>query len=179
MLALFSACLILGQPKNPPEPVAMVLTIKGTVTLRRGSADPVRVRAITLLHAADKISVAVDGEIVYVLLADGQRERLTAKAQVILGPKGAAPAEAVQRLMRPALPPANLESLRELARSSKGAIGVPRGEAPPRPQVVTPLFGATILIDRPTLTWPDAKAEAYLVQLFRGGQGNELWNAVI
>jgi tetratricopeptide (TPR) repeat protein len=170
------------KPDDPvAEPVAMVLTIKGTVALQRGKAASPRVGAMTLLRDGDKITVK-DGEVMYVLLADGQRERLAAKAQATLGPKGAAPAEAAQRLKGPKLSAANLENLLDLAKSSRGALGVLRGEPPAKPLVVTPLYGATVLSNRPTLTWPDTKAEAYLVQLFSGSEGKEqrqLWRAQV
>lgn len=91
-------------------------------------------------------------------------------------------AEAVQRLEGPKLAEANLESLRGLARSSRGAVGVLRGDPPPKPQIVAPLYGATILTDRPALTWPEVKADAYLVQLFSGAEGKDqrlLWKDTV
>jgi hypothetical protein len=177
-LVLASLCGFVGG--DAAGPVAMVLSAKGTITLQRGQAAPVPAAPMTLLHVGDQLSAAADGEATLIFLGDGQRERLMAKAQAQVGVKGCTPAAAVERVAGPKLAPANLESLRELAKSSRGAVGVLRGEAPLRPQVVTPLYGATVPTDRPALTWPDVKAEAYLVELFSGRDGPELerlWKA--
>jgi hypothetical protein len=185
MLAMFLAA-VLAVPGDPPEPVAMVLTTKGTATVEHGKAAPAKVRAMTLLYAGDKVSVAADGEVLYVLLADGQRELLGAKSQASLGPKGATPPG--QQIKGPKLPPANLESLRDLARSAKGAGSCVRGDrgdpTPENARLVLPLYGAAVLSDRPKLSWPkgDAKTDAYLVEFFSGGEGKDrrlLWKATV
>jgi hypothetical protein len=163
-------------------PVAMVLTTKGMATLERDAEKPRRLGAMTLLRPGDRVQVAGGGEVTLVFLEDGHRERLKPKIQATVQAEGCQPAEARQRLEGPKLAPANLESLRDLANSSRGAVGVLRGDPPPKPQVVTPLYGATIQTDRPALTWPDAKAEAYLVQLFSGADGKDkrlLWKATV
>jgi tetratricopeptide (TPR) repeat protein len=52
---------------------------------------------------------------------------------------------------------------------------------PPRPQVVTPMYGARVLTDHPTLAWPPrAGAAGYRVELLSGAEGREervLWRA--
>lgn len=175
MLSLLLAAS-LCYPAQDAEPVAMVLEVKGKATFERDKDAPRRAGAMTLLRPGDRLA----GDVVIVFLNDGHRERLKAKATVET--KGCTPADAVERVDGPKLPPANLETLRELARSSRGAVGVVRGETPPDPKIVTPLYGATIETDRPTLTWPDAKADAYLVQFYSGSQGKDqrlLWRATV
>jgi hypothetical protein len=178
---MFSSFLAaaLFLPAQTVEPAAMVLTTKGMVTLERGKDAPRRLGAMALLRPGDRVQVPSDGEATLVFLQDGQRGRLGPKSRAIVEAKGCQPP--AQRLDGPKLPPANLESLR-WAKSSRGAVGVVRGDPPAKPQLVTPLYGATIQTDRPTLTWPDVKAEAYLVQLFSGADGKDkrlLWKATL
>jgi hypothetical protein len=179
MRASFVAA-ILFLPGQTMEPVAMVLTAKGTATFERAKEKPRRLGAMALLRPGDRLNIAPSDEVTLVFLQDGHRERLKARATVEA--KGCQPAEAVQRGEGPKLPPANLESLRGLANSSRGAVGVLRGDPPPKPQLVAPLYGATVQTDRPALTWPDVKAEAYLVQLFSGADGKDkrlLWKTIV
>jgi hypothetical protein len=174
-LYVLTLALLLAATDSP-EPVGMVLTAQGAVTLERDGAKPRRLGAMDLLRAGDRLRAASDGEATVIFLADGGRERLRAKAQATVGPKGCDPADAVERLAGPPLPPAQLESLRELARSSRGAVGVLRGEPPATPQVVTPMYGATVLTDRPALTWlPKEGADSYQVQLLSGDGQRLLW----
>ncbi len=149
-LVFVSVIVLPNGHSSVPGPVAMVLTTKGNVTLQRGKHPPRRFGAMTLLQPDDHLGTPADGEATFIFLADGQRERLKPKAQVTVGPKGCTPPDAIERLKTAKLPPANLESLRDLANSSRGAVGVLRGDPPPKPQVVTPLFGATIQTDRPS-----------------------------
>jgi tetratricopeptide (TPR) repeat protein len=92
------------------------------------------------------------------------------------------PAEAALRLEDRKLSPDYLEGLRDHIKSSRGAIGVIReGDTNTKPPVVTPMYGTTITNARPAFSWPDTKAEAYLVQLLSGAQGKDervLWKAV-
>ena len=167
-------------PGQTVEHAAMVLATKGAVALVRDKYAPRRLGAMTLLRPGDRVRIPDNGEVTIVFLHDGHRERL--KADVTVEAKSCQPAAAVERLKGADLPPANLESLRGLANSSRGAVGVLRGSPPARPQVVTPLFGATIPTDRPSLTWPDAKADAYLVQLYNGAEGKDqrlLWKTIV
>jgi tetratricopeptide (TPR) repeat protein len=66
-------------------------------------------------------------------------------------------------------------SLRELARSGRPGVGIARGVEERDIPVVQPMYGTTILSDRPSLTWPAvAKAEEYQVELLSAG-GKRLW----
>jgi hypothetical protein len=176
---LLAATLVRAQTA---EPAAMVLTTKGMVTLERGKEAAQRVGAMTLLWPGDRVQVPDGGEVTMLFLQDGHRERLKPKGTATVADKGCGPAEVVEPLPGPKLTTANLESLRSLAASSRGAVGVLRGDPPSKPQMVTPLYGTTILSERPTLTWPEAKADAYLVQLLNGAEGKDqkvLWHVEI
>jgi hypothetical protein len=167
MIHLLTALCVLGA--DPAPPVAMVLTMQGSVTLERDTAKPRRLGAMDLLRPDDRLSAGPDAEAVLIFLADGKRERLKPKARATVGEKGCTPADAIERQEGKKLPPAQLESLRELARSSRGAVGVLRGQPPPVPLLITPIYGATVLADRPAFTWPPAKdADLYKVQLLSG-----------
>jgi hypothetical protein len=174
MYVLTTALFVLGA--DPAPPVAMVLTTQGNVTLERDSAKPHRLGAMDLLRPDDRLSAAADAEALLIFLADGQRERLKPKARATVGEKGCKPADAIERQEGAKLPPPQLESLRELARSSRGAVGVLRGEAPPVPLLITPIYGATVLNERPALTWPATKdADIYKVQLLSGDGKRLIW----
>lgn len=177
---LLSAILLLATSADAPAPpVAMVLIAKGGVTLERGKDKPRPLRAMDLLFSGDRLRVD-NGEAQMVFLHDGRRERLKPKSQAMIGDKGCTPADAVERLEDAKLSSSNLESLRDLARG-RGAVGVLRGDSPATPQVVMPMYGATVLLDRPTLTWTAVpKAEGYHVQLLSGREGRDeriLWRA--
>jgi hypothetical protein len=181
MLALLLEAALLLPAAEPAPPVAMVLTTKRAVTLERGGDKPRHVGAMDLLGPGDRVRVPDGGEALLVFLGDGHRERLRKKGDVTVNETGCAPAGAVERLEGPRLPADSLRGLREMAVSGRGAVGVPRGEAAPTPQVVTPMFGATVLSDRPSLSWPAASgATGYRVELLSGAEGQDervLWKA--
>ncbi|MCI0458040.1 MAG: hypothetical protein L0Z62_13835 [Gemmataceae bacterium] len=159
---------------EPAGPVAMVLTTKGTVTRERGK-DQQRLRAMDLLRPGDVLQAA-DGEAVLVLLDDGRRERLKARSRATVGAKGYTPTTAVERQENVKLSAGQLAGLRDLARSSRAGVGVLRGEPPPTPQVVTPMYSATILTAQPTFSWPPVdKADRYQVQLWSGDGQRRIW----
>ena len=165
-----------------PEPAAMVLTSAGAPTLERAKDPARRAGAMTLLFPGDRLQLPDGAEVTAVFLADGHRERVTGKLAASVEAKGFAPADKAERLPSAKVAPAGLESLRELAKSARGGVGVLRGDdRRGTPPVIAPMDGAAILTDRPTLTWPAAKdADAYLVQFLSGAEGREqrrLWQA--
>lgn len=178
---MLTASFVLGQTA---EPAAMVLTAKGPVSFQRGKDAAQRLGAMTLLAAADRVQLPEGSEVLVVFLVDGHRERVKGKAAATVAAKGFEPADARQRQEGLKLPPASLESLRELARSSRGGVGVLRSdERSGKTPVVTPMYGATILTDRPDFSWPATKdADAYEVQLLSGVEGRDqrkLWQAKV
>jgi len=162
-------------------PVAMVLSTKGAVTREHGKAAPHKIGAMALLVAGDGLNAHKDAEAVLVFLGDGHRERLKGGAKASVQSSGLAPADAAERLPGVKLPPANMESLRDLARSARAGVGVLRGDRDVQPLVVTPIYGAALLTDRPKFSWPAAKnADAYLVELLSGPEGRDqrlVWKA--
>ena len=175
--SLLAVALLLAA--QTMEPVAMALTAKGMVTYERDQEKPRHLGAMTLLRPGDRVQVPEGGEVMLVFLQDGHRERLKPGTKATVDANGCAPMQSVDRLDNVKLSPANLTSLRELARSGRGGVGVLRGDPPAKPQIVTPLYGAAILSDRPLLTWKDfPKAENYQVVLLSGREGPDeqvLW----
>ncbi len=171
---LLSLSLMLPAQADNPEPVAMVLTTQGAPLLERGS-DTRRLGAMDLLQPGDKLRVPAGGSVKLVFLADDHKETLKPGTQVSLGVKGCTPADAVEREEETRLPPESRQNLRELRLSARGGVGVPRSlnGKPPQP-AVTPLIGAAVLSDRPTLTWTAREgADGYLVQLLSGADEKE------
>jgi hypothetical protein len=69
-----------------------------------------------------------------------------------------------------------LTSLRDLATSGRTGVGVVRGDNPATPKRVTPMFGATVLTDRPTFTWVAAEGTTeYVVEVVRFVGKQRVW----
>jgi hypothetical protein len=177
MLTLLLAVTLAALDADPPPPVAMVLAApKGEVTLERDGTKPRRLRATDLLRPGDRLRAATGASALLIFLDEGRYERLKPNAQATVGDKGCTPADAVEPVAGRKLPPAQLEGLRDLARSSRGAVAVVRGRPPATPQAVTPLYDATVLTDRPALTWrPADKADSYQVQMWSGDGQRLIW----
>jgi hypothetical protein len=176
MMPFLLAAALLAPAADPAPPVAMVLTTKGDVSLAGGQDKPRRLGAADLLRPGDRLEAAEGGEAVLLFLADGHREHLKPGGKASVEAKGCTPAEAVETLPAGKLAPVQTESLRDLSGSSRGAVGILRGDPPPEPQVVTPIFGAVVLTDRPALSWlPAEGAEGYRVELLSGDGQRVLW----
>jgi len=161
---------------DQPESVAMVLKIKGEVTLTRGEGKPVRVWSMDLLLPGDRLSVPEGGEVSLFVLDDGHKEVLAAGKTATLGAKGCSPAEAVARKEEPRLNKSNLKNLRDDIRGGRfGGVILRAPNGQPQP-VLTPLPGANLLTDRPTLSWPAVGGvDYYAVQLFTGPDNKDLF----
>jgi hypothetical protein len=176
MLTFLLTGALFALSAEPAIPVAMVLNMKGQVTLEGAESKPRRLRRTDLLRPGDRLNAAADAGAVLIFLDEGRYERLKSNTRATVGDKGCTPAEAVESVAGKKLPPAQLESLRDLARSSRGAVAVVRGRPPATPQVVTPLYDATVLTERPALTWRAAdKADSYQVQLWSGDAQRLIW----
>jgi hypothetical protein len=159
---------------EPAAPVAMVLTIKETVILERGGKRQ-PLRAMDLLRPGDVLHAA-EGEAVLVLLENGSRERVKPKTRVTVSNSGCTPAEAIERQTKVKLSARQLAGLRDLVRSSRAGVGILRGEPPMTPQLVTPMYGTTVLALKPSFVWqPNAKADRYRVELWSGDGQRRLW----
>jgi hypothetical protein len=175
VLLLSAAFLLVAA--EPPDPVAMVLDTKGTLMLERAGAKPGRLDVGDPVYAEDRL-MAQDAGARLIFLEDGHCEQLKPKARVTVATKGCTPVDSVEPVKRKTPSPRQLDSLRDLARSGRGAVGVVRGTPPASPQVVTPLYGATVLTDRPKLTWrPVEKAAGYRVELWSGDGKRLIWRA--
>jgi hypothetical protein len=150
-----------------------VLSAQGTINMHRDSGTAKNVTAMALLRPGDRLNPENGASAVLYFLKDGHRERLKENTQASVREGGLLPAEAGERIDGPKLKADNLDSLRELTRSnSRGAIGVLRGDDDVPPQVVQPLYGTTLLTDRPDFSWlPAKKADAYFVELLSGAEG--------
>jgi hypothetical protein len=173
MGVLLLGCVLAVAADEPPASVALVL--QGTrVELQRGKKRASPLRPNALLRPGDRLKAATDGTAVLVFLADGHRERLRPGQEATVGEKGCRPEKAVELLPVPALAPANLEALRDLCRSARAGIGVPRGNPPEAPPHVRPLHGAAVATTRPELSWPaEDKAEGYRLEMLSGAEGRE------
>jgi hypothetical protein len=170
--------LALAAEPEPPESVALALDVQGDVSLVSGKAPARKLRMMDPLVPGDRLRSAAGAEATLLVLADGHGERLSGGTAVTVGVNGCTPATAVVR-QEPQLTERNLSALRDLARTSRSGLGVVRGDSPTKAEVVTPIFGATVLEDRPSLAWPKVPgAVCYEVTLLGGAQGDEehpLW----
>jgi len=173
---LLSSAVLLLSGTDFQAPAAMVLSTQGTVNLEHAGKPARRLGVMDLVRPGDHL-VAADGHATLVFLADGHRERLKATSQATVGEKECPPASAVERLdASHDLTGAHLASLRELARSARAGVGVLRGEPPPTPQAVTPMYGTTVLSARPKFSWPTVlEMDSYTVELFRGDARHLVW----
>jgi len=172
---LLAALFLYGEP---PPPVAMVLSREGTITWSPGEGETRQLRAMDVLRRNDRLETAAGATAIVLFIEDGHRERLKPGKKVDISKKGFLPRNEIELLESPsaALSAGNLSSLRGLIRSGRGAVGVVRGNPPPKPQVVTPMFAATVLTDRPTLTWRTVDgADDYGVELLNGTGRRVLW----
>lgn len=157
MIAWILAFVSLLRADEPPEPVAMVLTVQGPVKLRR----------MDLLRPGDEVRIPPLGSVQIVFFHDGHKETLKPGFTVRITESGGAPVEAVQR-EKTVLPKAQLDGLQTLAASARAGVTRVRDvRAPPLP--VAPISTTTVLTDRPTFVW--AKGEnsgEHEFQLFLG-----------
>src|SRR5437868_12791479 len=170
MLQMIFALLLFTRPAAAPAaPAAMALAAKGNVLLHHGAAAAKRPSVPELLYPGDRLETPAGGEAELVFFSDRHRELLKVKSMVTVRNNGCAPASAVVR--RPPLGTDAIRNLREIAgmaHSGRGGTTVFRGDddsdiPPPR---VTPILDATVLTNRPTLTWQAVpEATSYEVQL--------------
>jgi hypothetical protein len=177
MFALLIGTALLLPPAQAPSPAAMVLSTRGQVTLTRGAGEKQRVGAMDLVRPGDRLSVPAGGQATLVVLHDGHRERVKPSEEVTVERKGCEPAASVERLAAAqGMRGAQLAGLRELAQSSHAGVGVLRGEAPAAPPQVSPMYGAAVLTERSTLSWPAVPGvTGYQVEVLRGNCNRLVW----
>lgn len=199
MLILLASVLFAG-PAQQPASVAMVLRIKGEVSLIQPGHKPARAWAMDLLRPGDRLAVPAGGEAHLFFLDDGHKEVLAAGKTATVQAAGCKPPAAVARKLPCKLGKRALEDLKRrrppLARVSSfsyklgklalkdlkgdlaaGRLGgvLLRGADDPLPPVLTPLPGANVLSPRPALSWPAVEgAKSYIVALFTGPDTKDL-----
>src|SRR5438094_9733235 len=97
MLTLILAAVWFDAPpdlgKRPT--VAMVLKVKGDVTLRPLQRDPRRLEVMDMLGAGDRITLADGASAVLVFAHEGRKEELRPSAPVTVEETGCTPRDAV------------------------------------------------------------------------------------
>ena len=121
MLLLILAVTLLPAANDDREVVAMVLSVRGDVQLRR----------MDLLRPGDQVRVPASGGARLVFLADGHREQLDPGATFKITKSGGTPANAVKR-EKTNLPPSQLDGLRGLAASARAGVSHVRDVGSPR-----------------------------------------------
>jgi hypothetical protein len=171
--------LLLLLSATPRTPVAVVAAVKGSVTLRHHGRPARPAAVMDPLYAGDRLAAPAEGGATVIFFANEHRERLKPKAQATVGTSGCSPAGAVEPLKPlPRGASENLAGLLGMGASGRAGATVARDpNLPPDPPRVTPMFGATLLDDRPTFTWPAfAGATGYRIHLVTGG-GKPVWGA--
>ncbi len=176
---ILTALLVL--PAAPDKKIAMVLVVKGTATVQIADSHPRPARVMDLLAEGDRVSVS-DGEAVLIFIEDNHRERIKAKARVTVTAGGCTPPEAVERLKAIGKRVAYRDVPRLSAVSPSGGVVLRDPGIPFPAPAVTPLFGTTVLSDRPAFSWqPIPGARAYRVRLVcvrpDAREGETVWSA--
>lgn len=153
-----------------PEPLGMVLSVKGEAHLVREAAAPVRLG--DMLRAGDILEV-VSGDLAFIFCPEGRRYQLSAGGRVSLSTQAAAftgPAPQAR-----AAGPCSLPKVRLGAESLERVGGLrPRGR-PPIPVYV----GGVISTGNPVFDWkPVPEATAYVVAVTRE-DGNRVWEGTV
>ncbi len=180
LIAVILASLALSPddaPKPKPRPAAMVLDLSGKVEIHPVGGSTKSAELGDLLYPGERLAVPGDGSATIAILGAGAQEAIKPGTEATVGTKGCTPPEAVaSRKEQPRAVATTMKGLRPASGDARKA-GVGFRSGPDQPRAITPIFGATIAVDRPALVWPPAaKAETYRVKLLSGA-GRELWKA--
>jgi hypothetical protein len=172
---LVTAATMLLVAQASSKPAALVLDRTGPVEIRPVQGPPQRAEIGDLLYPGERLAVPTDGAATLAILGVGAQERLQPGTEATVGPRGCTPMESVAA--RTGQKPAVARTMKGVRPASpdsrKAGLTLRAGPAP----AVTPIDGATIVTDRPTLAWPPAEgARVYFVHL-RTFAGRELWQA--
>jgi tetratricopeptide (TPR) repeat protein len=158
---------------------AMVLEIKGQVSLQpaKGKARPLQEG--DLLYPGDRLTAADEGQATLYFRAGNRRERLKPKQQATVGEGGCNPATAVEELKKVgAEKKAIVDGLNEVDAHSSGTTTVFRGAPKDKKPAVTPIDHSRVLSDQPVLLWPAVpKAKSYKVEMMLQSTGRVIWRA--
>ena len=153
----------------------MVLDVKGRVEVKPAEGKPERVVIGSLLYPGERLVVPVDGAATLAILCVGAQEQIQPGSEATVGPRGCSPPGAVAaRKEQARAVAATMRNVKPLLDDSRTAGKVLR-DTPENPPAITPIFGATVTSDRPSLAWPPGKeAKGYRVKLLSSA-GRELW----
>src|SRR5262245_34889508 len=112
MYSVLTALFLLA-PADQPASVAMVLRVKGGVTLARAGEKPARVWSMDLLRPGDKLNVPEGAQVRLIVLDDGHTATLAAGKTATLTKTGCTPAAAIIRKEASKFGKETLENLRE------------------------------------------------------------------
>jgi hypothetical protein len=172
LLLMFSA-----QTTTQQKCVAMVLEVTGAAQIKKGADAPSRLAAMDLVYADQQIITPAGGKVLLVFLGDQQLEEVQPSTTAIIAKDKCTPDGAAKRLDAKQSPLV-IDRLQELHRSGKAATAVFRGTASVKPsdKLIIPIPEATVLSQKPDLTWPKwPNAKQYRVELMAGGSGRLLW----
>jgi hypothetical protein len=177
---VIALCLAPDGPKPRTRPAAMVVDLKGKVSLRTAGGMAKSAEIGELLYPDERIAVPADGTAIVAVLGQGTRETLRSGTEATVGPEGCTPAEAVvSRARQPKAVAATMKGVRPAPGDARKA-GVALRAGPAAPPAITPVFGATVATDRPALAWPPTEgARRYRVKLLADGSGRELWRSEV
>jgi hypothetical protein len=161
--------------------VAMLLAVKGQVRVVTENGETRSAKVMDLLSDKERLSVPADGAATLIFLGDDHRERVNPGAQVTIGPGGCTPQKDVER-REPLGAGVAYQDVNRLSGSGQMGVAVLR-DATPVPSIpLIPMYGSTVLTNRPTLAWRARRdAAVYQVRLMSGRldkvEGNEqtLW----
>lgn len=174
---LMTAMMFLLAAPARPKPAAMVLELKGPVELRPPDGQATRARLGDLLYPGERVVVPAGGTVTLSILGAGAQETLRSGSEAVVGAEGCAPPGSVEsRKTQIKAVATTMKNLRPAAGNTRQAgVSFRSGAEEPRP--ITPIFGATVVTDRPGLAWPPGeKVATYRVRLISGA-GRELWRA--
>ena len=153
----------------------MVLDVKGQVEVKPAEGKPERVVIGYLLYPGERLVVPVDGAATLAILRVGAQEQIKPGSEATVGPQGCSPPGAVAARKEQARAVATTMRIVEPLPDNSRMAGKVLRDIPVNPPAITPIFGATVTSDRPSLAWPTGKeAKGYQVKLLSSA-GGELW----
>jgi hypothetical protein len=180
MHPLVAAVFLALVTQDKPSSVAIMVAVEGDVTIQPAKGTSRRAEVTDLLYPGDRIVVASQGGATLKYRNDLHLERVLPGSKVLIRSTGGSPPEAVRRIK--VISRVMAEGVEEIGGSFRNgliALSVFRGDQQPPavPPAVIPMYGATVLDDRPTLSWrPAPGASSYEVRLI-DALGRELWTA--
>lgn len=151
------------------RPVARILQVTGTVTIRDSQQKTREARAYGTVYGGEKLRLAADSLVVLGFRHDGHMERLRAPVEVAVTEEGCKPNKAVEVLNVPKRHRDLVcRGIRELPAITQGAVAMAHtGYSKVLGPWLRPVNGSTILTAEPKLSWPSVSdAVEYQVEVY-------------